>query len=123
MPQSRDKRAIGSIGEEATAGFLAANGYEILERNYTIRGGEIDIIARKNGVLCFVEVKTRKDARFALAREAVTPAKQRRIAVTARFWLAETRSELQPRFDVIEVYYGEDFRAPRIEHLENAFTL
>ena len=118
-----DRKLIGRWGEEKAAEYLQKKGCRILAQGYRCRFGEIDLIASRGKFLIFVEVKTRKDARFALAREAVTPAKQRRIAATARFWLAETRSELQPRFDVIEVYYGEDFRDPRIEHLENAFTL
>ncbi len=106
MPQSRDKRAIGSIGEEATAGFLAANGYEILERNYTIRGGEIDIIARKNGVLCFVEVKTRKVGAMVSGECSVTMKKRRFIVRTAERYHREyvkRFGETKCRFDVASV--------------------
>ena len=83
----------------------------------------IDVIAARGDLVVFAEVKLRRSGDFARAREFVTPAKQQRILATASFYLAEHETELQPRFDVIEVYApdGAETRFPRINHLENAF--
>jgi putative endonuclease len=119
-----NRKELGSWGEELAASFLRRKGYRILERNYSCRFGEIDLIASKGGYVCFVEVKLRKNADFAQAREFVTYAKQRRILTSASLWLAAHESDLQPRFDVIEIYApeGESTRRAQIQHLENAFS-
>ena len=117
-----DARTLGSFGEEQAARYLRRKGYRIVERNFRCRQGEIDLIARKGKYLVFVEVKLRKDERFGAAREFVTPAKQARILAAARLYLAEHEEELQPRFDVIEIYAPNGEKGPiRIEHLEDAF--
>ena len=117
-----DTQALGAFGEECAARFLRRKGYRIVARNFRCRLVEIDIIARKGEVLAFVEVKLRKNDRFGEAREFVTYAKQRRVLAAAEFYLAREREELQPRFDVVEVYAPDGLRGPvRIEHLENAF--
>ena len=115
-------RERGAFGEERAARYLQRKGYRIVERNFRCRQGEIDIIARKREILAFVEVKLRRDDRFAEAREFVTRAKQGRILAAAQLYLARTQEELQPRFDVIEIYAPPGERGPiRIEHIENAF--
>ena len=115
-----DKRKLAGRGGEAqAAAYLRSRGYELLGMNYACRAGEIDIIAARDGFVAFVEVKLRADARFAQAREAVTPAKQRRIKLAALEWLSARECELQPRFDVIEVFSGE--RGQEFNHIENAF--
>ena len=117
-----ETKALGDFGEERAARYLRRKGYRIVERNYRCRQGEIDIIAERREFLVFVEVKLRKDERFAEAREFVTAAKQRRILAAAQLWLAQHESERQPRFDVIEVYAPQGERGPiRIEHIEDAF--
>lgn len=120
---SLEQKNRGAWGEEMAARYLRLHGWRLVERNYTVRQGEVDLIAEKNGVLAFVEVKLRKDDRFGQAREFVTPAKQRRILTAASLYLAAHESEAQPRFDVIEVYApaGEKTLFPRITHIENAF--
>ena len=117
-----DNRSKGSWGEERAARYLRLRAYRILEKNYRCRLGEIDLIARRGGYLVFVEVKLRRDARFAEAREFVNRAKQERILMTAQLWQQEHKTELQPRFDVIEIYApdGENGRV-EIRHIENAF--
>lgn len=116
-------KGLGSWGEEKAAAYLRRKGYRILEMNYSARGGEIDIIARRGRYLVFVEVKLRKNADFAQGREYVHAAKQQRIINTAKLYLARVETELQPRFDVIEIYapQGEQSRRIAIEHIENAF--
>ena len=120
---SLEQKKRGAWGEEMAARYLRLHGWRLVERNYTVRQGEVDLIAEKHGVLAFVEVKLRKDDRFGQAREFVTPAKQRRILTAASLYLAAHESEAQPRFDVIEVYApaGEKTLFPRISHIENAF--
>ena len=115
-------RELGRFGEEQAARYLRRRGYRIVETNYTCREGEIDIIAVNRRYIVFVEVKLRKSADFAPAREFVTYAKRRRIITAASLWLSQNETELQPRFDVIEVYApnGAEGRV-EINHLENAF--
>ena len=119
-----DKKERGNWGEERAALFLRLHGYRIVERNFHCRQGEIDIIARKGEVVVFVEVKQRKNADFGEAREFVTYSKQRRVIAAAELWLLKTGCELQPRFDVIEVYAPEGTKTllPEINHIENAFS-
>lgn len=110
----------GPWGEEQAAAFLRNKGWKITARNYRTRYGELDIIAENEKYLLFVEVKTRKNDHFALAREYVTPKKQARLRITAEYWLQENPTELQIRFDVIEVYGTPGGRA-EIVHIEDAF--
>ena len=119
-----DARTLGSFGEEQAARYLRRKGYRIVERNFRCRQGEIDIIAKKRGVIAFVEVKLRKNAEHGEAKEFVTYSKQRRILTAAQVWLAANDCELQPRFDVIEIYApnGMETRRPMIRHLEDAFS-
>lgn len=124
------KRIIGNFGERKAASFLRRKGYKILERNYTANNAEIDIIAMKENITAFIEVKTRnikhlgeKEARPA---SSVTSEKQRKIIKAANYYYSHTRPQTRLRFDVIEVY-TEDGRlgskVKEIKHLEGAFDL
>ena len=112
-----NKRQTGSAYEQTAAAFLTGEGYRILEKNYRCRAGEIDLIAKNDGYLVFVEVKYRRDDRKGEPQEAVTPLKQQRIMRTAQYYMVEqNRPEDTPcRFDVIAVF-GEEIR-----HFVNAF--
>ena len=120
------KRDLGTWGETKVEQYLKEKGYEILVRGYQTRQGEIDLIAKKPPYLAFVEVKLRKDNQFASAMESVTRAKQKKIILAALSYLMESgmQQELQPRFDVAEVYapLGEKTVQPEIFYLENAFA-
>ena len=117
-----DARTLGRWGEERAARYLRRKGYAIEGMNVCCRMGEIDIIARKRGIVAFVEVKLRKNAVFAEAREFVTRSKQEKIRTAAELWLSENESPLQPRFDVIEIYAPDGPDGPvKIEHIEDAF--
>ena len=120
-----DKRSLGQFGEEQAARYLRRRFYSIVERNYRCRFGEIDLIAKRGGILAFVEVKLRRDASYGEAREFVTARKQERLRAAAELWLLKTGCELQPRFDVIEVYAPAGTRTlfPEIHHIENAFSV
>ena len=115
----------GHWGEAAAADYLRKKRYEIVACNYHTRFGEIDLIARSRKHVVFVEVKTRRDDRYAQAREFVTGKKQARIRASAEIWLEKHETDLQPRFDVIEVYAPEGTKTlfPEIHHLENAFSV
>ena len=113
-------RELGRFGEEEAAKYLRRHGYRIVETNYSCRFGEIDLIAETKDCVVFVEVKSRRDAHFAQAREFVTAAKQRRLTATAGLWLAQNPTDKQPRFDVVEVYC-ENGIVHSIQHIENAF--
>ena len=115
-------REIGNIGESAACNYLVKRGYVILERNFSSRYGEIDIIALSpDGCMTFVEVKTRKNTSFGYASEFVDRKKQQHIINTALMYCKE---EYPMRFDVIEVYYktnGKIIDINDINHIEGAF--
>ena len=116
-PASR--REIGRAAEERAASYLEAHGYRLLERNWTIRGGEIDLIAEKAEVLCFVEVRTRGAGARVGALESVDARKRSRLARAAQEYLLRYRlHDRRARFDVIAVT-GDG----AISHIESAFTL
>ena len=117
-----EQHALGQFGEEQAARYLRRRFYTILERNYRCRFGEIDLIAKRAGVLAFVEVKLRRDDRHGEAREFVTARKQQRVMAAAQLWLSQHETQLQPRFDVIEVYAPQGEEGPvQIHHIANAF--
>lgn len=114
---------LGRWGEGIAAEYLRRKRYTIAAANYRCRFEEIDLIAENRKYLIFVEVKLRKNARFAEAMEFVDAKKQERIRQTAELYLAEHETQKQPRFDVIEIYAPEGMQTqnPRIRHLEDAF--
>ena len=105
------------------AEYLRKKHYKIVASGYHSRFGEIDLIVCSRKYLVFVEVKLRKSARFALAREFVDRNKQDRLRMTASIYLSENPTNLQPRFDIIEVYAPDGTATvnPEIYHLEDAF--
>lgn len=115
--------ALGLWGEQKVEDFLRAAGHRIVECRWRCRFGELDLVTADGTYLCFVEVKLRKNDRIAPARAFVTNAKQEKLRIAAALYLAEHPSDLQPRFDVVEVYAskGVDTLSPRIIYWENAF--
>lgn len=118
-----DKKLVGRFGEQTAANFLKKKHYKIIGLNYSCRFGEIDVIAENKKYVVFVEVKLRASDEFAEAREFVTRGKQEKIIKTASLWLSQNETELQPRFDVIEIYAtdGMSSKNIKINHIENAF--
>ena len=114
------RRKAGNIGEDAVCGFLARHGYEIIKRNFTVRGGEIDIIAEKADTIAFVEVKTRTIGSMTSAEEAVDLRKQRLIIRTAQAYLQNAAQPLQCRFDVA-VVETEGGKVKKLRYYVNAF--
>ena len=119
----QESRRLGRWGEELAAGFLRAKGFSIRAANWRSRFGEIDLIAENGTYLCFVEVKLRKSSAYGSAAAFVDRRKQDKLRATAELYLARNPTDLQPRFDVIEIYapQGEQTPRPGIVHLENAF--
>ena len=111
----------GKWGERLALGYLNKKGYKTVASGWRSRFGEIDLIVKNNAYLVFVEVKLRKNANFAYAREYVGKAKQNKLRATASLWLAIHKTRLQPRFDVIEIYARDNDSAQEIIHIENAF--
>lgn len=113
----------GIAGEVLAARFLREKGYDILSSNYRSRFGEIDIIAVDGPYIVFVEVKARSESSFIMPREAVTTDKQQKILRTAALYIRAYPSNLQPRFDVVEVWMSdEDPMVPlQIDHLVSAY--
>lgn len=116
-------RAAGTWGEAQVAAYLRKKGYQLLAHSYHCRFGEIDLIARKGKLLCFIEVKMRTNLSCGLPRDYVTAAKQEKLRKTAAFYLSEQDLDCPVRFDVSEVYADAAHSAGsvRIEYLENAF--
>ncbi len=114
---------VGAWGEALAADYLRHKHYQLVASGYRSRFGEIDLIVKDRKYLVFVEVKLRKNASFASASEYVDRRKQDRIRVTASIYLSHNPTELQPRFDVIEIYASEgmETRKPEIRHMEDAF--
>lgn len=114
------RRKFGNWGEDAAAEYLQDKGYAIVERNFTCTYGEIDIIARNEEGLVFVEVKSRRSLKFGRPSMAVTKIKQAKIRKSAFCYLRERKTYYRHiRFDVIEVVslYG----TTQVNHLEGCF--
>ena len=114
-----EARKTGLWGEIYASRYLRRNGYEILSANYGLSGGEIDIVACKNDVVCFVEVKTRSENTFFDPAEAVDYNKQRNIRNAAAAYISRYGIDNQTRYDVVEVILTEDNY--KIRHLKNVF--
>lgn len=108
-----DKKLLGALGEEMAASILYSQGLDILERNYRCRIGEIDIIARNEEEIVFVEVKTRMEPTVTEPSQSVGAEKQRTIRKTAEYYmLTKNLRDLWISFQVIEI---------TINQIQNAF--
>lgn len=112
-------RAQGALGEEAAIDYLVSKGFSVITRNFRVRIGEIDCIARdRDGTLVFVEVKSARTMVCGHPFSWITPAKRRTLAKVARLYFV--REQIKPcacRFDAIAICNG------KIEHLKNAFLV
>ena len=116
-------KLTGAWGEAIAAEYLRKKRFKIIANGYHSRFGEIDLIAQNRKFLVFVEVKLRKSAKFAQAREYVDNRKQDKLRMTASIYLSQNPTNLQPRFDMIEIYAPEGTATvtPEIYHMEDAF--
>jgi len=113
-------KSIGDLGEAAAVKLLKRKGFKILETNYFMSFGEIDIIAKNKKTLVFVEVKTRKSDEFGKPGDAVGRSKQKRIIMVANHYISTFEEDLDVRFDVIEVT-ADGNKVSAINHIEGAF--
>lgn len=114
--------SIGKLAEMKVCEYLQKKRYKLVDCNYSSRFGEIDLIMKKGNYICFVEVKMRDVNSIAEPAEFVDIIKQRKIASTAALYLEKNPTDLQPRFDVAEVFC-ENNQIKSIKYLENAFEL
>jgi putative endonuclease len=119
LKKSRNNRSIGAWGEDLAAEYLASKDYSILARNIRTRSGEIDLIARKKGLLVFVEVKTRQGDAYGVPEESITPVKKQHMEDSAHEWLSAHPDETGAwQFDVIAIFQPPGMDQPEITHLE-----
>ncbi|HCQ5548944.1 TPA: YraN family protein [Clostridioides difficile] len=108
----------GDFGEEIAVNYLLSKGARILEKNYRLKIGEIDIIAKMGREVIFVEVKSRSNIKFGYPCESISYKKRKKIIGIANYYIIKNNLNNTPvRFDVIEVYLLEK----RINHIVNAF--
>jgi putative endonuclease len=119
-----DNKKVGQDGEALACSYLERKGYQIIARNFRLRNGEIDIIARRKQTVVFCEVKARNSREFGEPFEAVTRFKQERLKRLALGYLQKAESHKVPieefdyRFDIVSIVFG---LKPEIIHIENAF--
>ncbi|MBQ7408082.1 MAG: YraN family protein [Clostridia bacterium] len=111
------KKLLGSTGERIAYKYLKKKGYKILEKGYTTKFAEADLIALYGDLLVFIEVKTRTQTKYGNPGDAVDAKKQRKYCLLAEFYIKahEEHKERAVRFDVIEILNGE------VNHIVNAF--
>jgi putative endonuclease len=114
-------KPLGDRGEELAAHFLAQTGWSILHRNYRVGRNEIDLVARRDGVVAFVEVKTRRGLGCGHPLESITPRKQRQIARVASVWIGTHGAPGDSyRFDAVAILLTPG-SPPLIEHMGDAW--
>lgn len=120
-PKIQTPHLLGSCGEDIAENFLRKRGYRIISRGYRAGRGEIDIIAMDGRILVFIEVKTRKSAKYGLPEEHVSYKKKSQIRKTAaRFLLSKNFPHSSCRFDIIGILC-EEGKKPALSHHINAF--
>lgn len=113
---------LGKLGETIALNFLKEKGYKIFEKNFSSPLGEIDIIARDKGVICFIEVKTRHSTAFGLPEESVVRQKRKRLLRIAKFYLkGQAWLNRNCRFDVVSVLIDASGRKSQIRLIKDAF--
>lgn len=111
----------GKLGERYVGDYLSERGYSIVTNNFSCQYGEIDVIAQKDSIIAFVEVKTRTSGSMTGGLESITKSKIKKILKTAAFYLMKNNIILQPRIDCAEVIVNEyDNRLVNITYIENA---
>jgi len=115
---------LGRKGEDEAARYLRGKGYKILERNYRVKQGEIDLVAFREGVLAFVEVRAQTEPPLIEPLETITRRKQRRVIKAAQIYATVKdleQRDVSLRFDVITVIFDSEGRRQNIRHLKGAF--
>ena len=119
---TKERQELGRLGEDLALKRIRKLGYKLIEKNFRCALGEIDIIARHDEYLVFLEIKTRKGRPLAYAKEAVTAKKKRQISKAALFYMMENNcSDVKSRFDVVAVSIYDE--KAEIEVIKDAFEL
>jgi putative endonuclease len=123
------RKKLGKIGEEIAVKFLKERGYQILDRNYKfqipgdLQRGEIDIVAKKEDTICFVEVKTLKDPKIEIfPEEKVNFLKKKKLIATAESWLIKNKFPLDSKWQIDIISIEIQGRKRKISHFENAIS-
>ena len=118
-----ERRDTGRLGEKLAQDFLKKQGFHIIDTNYRCPEGEIDIVARHNDCLVFIEVRTKTNPVFCSPEESVTRTKKRRLIATARHY-RQSHGHLPTswRIDFVAVELDQKAKPLRIELIENAIT-
>ena len=118
---NKKKQNTGSEGEDLACLHLQEKGYEIIEQNYRFGHGEIDIIAKDQNILVFVEVKTRNNLNFGMPETTITQNKRKQIRKIASAYLYEKEiKDIDCRIDVVAILLNKNEK-PYINHIKNAF--
>lgn len=112
---------LGKMGEDVAHQFLIENGYKVITRNWFFNKKEIDIIALKDDLLIFIEVRTRASKNWEDPRESITPKKIRNIVLAADAYIKQTQFDMEVRFDVVTCIPSKDNSKWEIELIEKAF--
>lgn len=116
-----DSRLLGAFGEQRAAQFLRENGYKILSANFRTEGGEIDVVAEKDKIICFVEVKTRTEGAMLPPSAAVGAHKISNLRSAAGVYMHKYGLKNDFRFDIVEVVTDRSGALLSVNHIENAF--
>jgi len=115
-----NNRALGAKGEEIAVNLLKERGLSILQQNFRCRHGEIDIIAKENGIIIFIEVKTRKNDKYGTPEAAVDHRKQKRLRLVAAYYLTHHCHDSHPcRFDVVSILLDRNDEPVSVRIIEN----
>ncbi len=118
--ENKYRKELGRHGEELAARFLQRQGMKILCRNYTIRGGELDLVAKDGDTYVFCEVKTRAGQKFGTGLEAIDDKKRRALLRTAQVYATrEGISDQSMRFDVVDIFLDKDGNY-KVDYIKNA---
>lgn len=121
MLPKNSRQGLGRRGEDLAAGYLASQGYQVLERNARTLSGEIDLVTLHGDTLVLVEVRTRRGDAYGTAAESIGPAKQAKLrTVCAEYWQAHPNLAAGCRIDVVTVELGRDGRLLKLEVIQGA---
>jgi putative endonuclease len=115
-----NKTQTGRLGEQLAEEYLLDQGFQIITKNFHSLYGEIDIIAKKNGKLHFIEVKSRRNSSFGLPVESYTYIKQQKIIKTAFIYMDQQDTRLSFQFDFISILLDQEDGTKEIKMMENA---
>ncbi|SHE61251.1 YraN family protein [Clostridium fallax] len=120
----KGNKVLGNIGEDLASAYLKKNGYNILERNYRFHKNEIDIIALKDDILIFLEIKSRYSLNFGYGEESITCNKQKQIIKASKGYIMENKIYNKfIRFDTLSINFTKNLQDPDFNLIEDAFRL